>query len=1002
MPLSEARLSEIVMQLAQRPGHPVVVADVRQILIEGLGVPAADVRLESPVPEVRGRIDGLLGRTVFEAKSNLNRERADAEAQLTRYLQQRETATGERYIGIATDGAQFRAYELHAGRLEHVGEYVTDVNAPQQLVDWLGGAVAVTIGLRPEPDVVRRELGRGSLAYALARNRLEAAWRAVRDEPDVLLKRDLWAKLLSRVYGTRIDADDLFFQHTYLTIVAKTMATSILGVALPPAAELLSGQPFIRAGIAGAVESDFFDWILDAPGCDVMIGRIGAQVGRFVLRDVQHDVLKSLYESLIDPETRHDLGEYYTPDWLAVRICERTVDDPLEQRVLDPACGSGTFLFHGVRRLLAAADEARITPVEAVQRCVDRVIGIDVHPVAAIIARVTYLMALGGDRLSQPGRPSIHVPVYLGDSLQWNVSTMMAEREVLIEAVGGRTLHFPYSVTRDASAFDQVLDTMLSLAEAGTPPEDFAAWALARGTVDRGDTEILVATYADLLFLYREGLDRIWGYVIRNLSRPLWLSGEGQRADVLVGNPPWLAYRFMDRETQEAFRRESMQRGIWAGGRFATHQDLSGYFFARCVELYLKGGGRIGFVMPYAALSRGQFAGLRSGRFGVGNGNGNGKAAASGAYATARFEEAWAFDDAVQPLFPVPACVLIARRDEPGVLPAMVTAYHGNLPRRDADTEAAARSLTSRNEPWPAPAVAQPVGLAGGYAAQFRQGATLVPRMLCVVERIVQPRLGASSEAPAVRSLRSAQEKSPWRSLAPVEAQVEREFVRQVYLGESIAPFRLLRPVEAVIPWNEAVGLMDAVAASGRGYYRLAGWLRAVEGLWERHGSGRLTFAQQLDYYGKLSAQLPPSPLRVVYAASGTLPAAAILADSAAVCEHKLYWAMVGSMSEARYLVAVLNSETLRARIAQFQSRGQFGARDFDKYLFRATIASFNPRNRLHTQLAQAAERAEVVAAALGIAEGERFVRTRGRVRQALQADGVAAEMDRLVERLLS
>jgi hypothetical protein len=59
--------------------------------------------------------------------------------------------------------------------------------------------------------------------------------------------------------------------------------------------------------------------------------------------------MKVLYESVIAPDTRHRLGEYYTPDWLAAAMVEKAVDDPLQQRVLDPACGSGTFLFQAVR-----------------------------------------------------------------------------------------------------------------------------------------------------------------------------------------------------------------------------------------------------------------------------------------------------------------------------------------------------------------------------------------------------------------------------------------------------------------------------------------------------------------------------------------------------------------------------------------------------------------------------------------------------------------------------
>ena len=84
---------------------------------------------------------------------------------------------------------------------------------------------------------------------------------------------------------------------------------------------------------------------------------------------------------------------------------------------------------------------------------------------------------------------------------------------------------------------------------------------------------------------------------------------------MLVGNPPWLAYRFMTEKMQKAFRDYSTERGLWHGAKVATHQDLSGLFLVRAVERYLKVGGRFAFVMPNAAMDRGQFAGLRTGRY---------------------------------------------------------------------------------------------------------------------------------------------------------------------------------------------------------------------------------------------------------------------------------------------------------------------------------------------------------------------------------------------------
>jgi hypothetical protein len=61
-------------------------------------------------PEVRGFVDALVGRTVVEIKRDLRRESHDAEEQLTRYLEDREAQTGERFLGLATDGATFAPY----------------------------------------------------------------------------------------------------------------------------------------------------------------------------------------------------------------------------------------------------------------------------------------------------------------------------------------------------------------------------------------------------------------------------------------------------------------------------------------------------------------------------------------------------------------------------------------------------------------------------------------------------------------------------------------------------------------------------------------------------------------------------------------------------------------------------------------------------------------------------------------------------------------------------
>lgn len=77
-------------------------------------------------------------------------------------------------------------------------------------------------------------------------------------------------------------------------------------------ATLLKGQQFELAQIYGVVEKDFFDWVLKVPGGESFVRTLARRLARFDWTNVEHDVLKVLYESVIGPDTRRNLGEYYT------------------------------------------------------------------------------------------------------------------------------------------------------------------------------------------------------------------------------------------------------------------------------------------------------------------------------------------------------------------------------------------------------------------------------------------------------------------------------------------------------------------------------------------------------------------------------------------------------------------------------------------------------------------------------------------------------------------
>ncbi len=1013
--LTPERRNELVSELAGRPGHEKVRTLLYGLLVEGLGADSRDIDFEKPAPEVRGRIDALLGRTVFELKSDLRRERNDAEDGLARYLSEREGQTGEKFVGIATDGADFVAYFLRGDSVVEVGAHRTDPENSWELLAWLRSTVAIGEDLLPDPETIRREFGRESLAARRALDDLGDLWEQVAQTPEARLKRELWNRLLSLAYGAEVGDDGLFLQHTYLVVVAKSVAwMAVLESTPPSAADILHGTTFANYGVTGQSEPDFFDWVLGVEGGADLVMRVARQAARFRLHDIEIDVLKALYESLIDPGTRHDLGEYYTPDWLAARMVATAVDSPLTQRVMDPACGSGTFLFHAVRAVLEAAEDSGLPPAEAVRCAAENIAGIDIHPAAVIIARVTFLLALiPALRAGHPG--SVPLPVYLGDALQWNLARIGEQERQLNLLAGQETLdifvpavavsdptprslneavlRIPAAVASNAELLDRVLNTMIELGARPEPAANFAAWMNRQEPLTAKDRETFEETYITMCRLHGEGRNHIWGYVARNLARPVWLSSEGQKADVVIGNPPWVAYRYMSPAFQTRFREECRSAGVWVGGKVATQQDLSGYFYMRAALLYMKKTGRVALVMPYAALSRQAYREFRRGevaRFGT-------------VEFRLRFTAAWAFGPDVWPLFPVPSCVLFAVRHDgisPAPLPAEVRAFEGTLPRRDADGAEADAKLVSVEAPWPADAADT-----GGspYRAAFRQGATFVPRRLVLVEAFPETgHLPANPEAPLVRGRTGNQDKKPWKAVEPPRGAIEKAFLHPVLLGESVAPFRTIQELRAVVPWDgEYSDLMDAETARRRGHSRLAQWLESVESIWDTHKSSDMSLLEQCDYYGKLSCQFPVAPIRIAYTKAGTNLAATVIRDRTAIVDHKLYWAPVRSLAEARYLCGILNSEALRAAVAPYQAQGQWGARDFDKYVFNLSIPRFEKDNVLHQQLARAAGTAERVANDVPLKEGEYFVATRRRIRAALAEDGVAERLEELVAKLL-
>ena len=417
-------------------------------------------------------------------------------------------------------------------------------------------------------------------------------------------------------------------------------------------------------------------------------------------------------------------------------------------------------------------------------------------------------------------------------------------------------------------------------------------------------------------------------------------------------------------------------------------------FWVRGAERYLAPGGRLAFVLPYAVLNAPVFAGMRAGRMGqVG----------------VRLTSGWALEK-VWPIFGAQSgssttstCVLFGRQEMPGAPPAEVDRWEGRLPRRDADEVEATRVLKHSRVPWPR---ARTLVGASPYRSRFRQGATIVPRRFFLVEPEPVGRLGSRRDAPRVRGRAGPLDKHPWTTVEPPRGPVEAQFLRQLVLGETIAPFRLLDTVKAVIPL-EGSRLLDSSTASDAGHRHVSAWLRDVEAKWAEHsnkgtdGQPRMTLLARLDHMRNLSGQAKQSAIRVFYKASGIKISAVRVAATDAIVEHKAYWASAQTDEEAGYLVAVINSAAVLMKIIDLQSHGQRDKRDFDNLVWTLPIPEYDGTDPLHRDLAAAAARAEAVAAAVDLTGSRHFTAKHRAIRAALTADGIAAEMEALVDALL-
>jgi hypothetical protein len=981
-----------------------------------------ELKIEKPVLDkikskgktviVRGRIDSLLGNVIFEFEKDLSKTIEEALDQLREYTAALWNGTKysrTAYTCIATDGLRFCPYRPHTDVPEgqHVGESdvfletreVVDLRNmdPVDAYFWFDRYLLATPILEPTVDLITEEFGSRSPILPEMIQELKELWKNASELPSVRVLFDQWNKYLTIVYGSAVGDEELFLRHTYLATLAKLIVYGYFSEGALPTTEeeilrTLNGEAFKDWKIRNFLEEDFFTWVIR--------GKVRVQgvkfarkliksVARFDLDKIDQDMLREVYQELVDPETRKSLGEFYTPEWLTELLLEPVVSKGPDKSYLDPACGSGTFLFTTIR--LKKKYQTGLRGHTLLQSIVETVQGIDVHPLAVIVSKANYLLALG-KLLRSANRASISVPVYLSNSIKPPEHEMDPSSTLPTYRFDayGHLLKIPEAIAENPAIMDGVVDTISEYAVGLTKEEgqfentlNFFAKLIQKRVPDleRIDSTNLPSTINTLfetakimVSLIEEEKDTIWAFIIKNYYKPLFL--RELKFDFVIGNPPWLTYKGISDPIYQNFVKDQIVNvyGLTRGEKsrtaeLITHMEQATLFMLRCAEFYLRDGGKILFVMPRSVLTADHHDAFRRNTYSQ--------------RVKLKFERVYDLEK-IEPLFGMPACAIVATKSDRTTYPIPCVRLTGRMESKNVGWAIASKQLSeskfklalsilgSRSALAPEDHAIKYTGAPSPYFERFHQGASIVPRSLFFVEFEKGGRFGVTSDAPKIRSSKRAMDraKKDYREVE-LEGAVEREYLYAALTGSELVPFGHLPHLTVVLPIRQVNGKLAVVTAAEaksqmvEGFYK---WFSEAERLWKkiRGKKSDYNLYQWVDHMGKLTNQNIRAKYRVVFPG----PSATYLVSSVIpyrkystkvedrtislqglILDHALLVYETENEDEAYYLSAMLNSATIDRIIKPFQSTGKGGAQNIHKKPLELPIPMYTPRNTKHREL---------------------------------------------------
>ncbi|MBU4486246.1 MAG: N-6 DNA methylase [Candidatus Delongbacteria bacterium] len=676
--------------------------------------------------------------------------------------------------------------------------------------------------------------------------------------------------------------------------------------------------------------------------------------------------MKGVYQELIDLDTRHSLGEYYTPDWLCERIVKKFDFKPTD-KVLDPACGSGSFLRAFVHRI------REVNPGISVEDLNNNVYGIDIHPLSVQIAKTTLLLSLGRE-ITKIRKP-IHLNVILANTL---TSPKGAENLfdgdflMFIEKI---KLWLNIDIFEDMNLFDDALDTCDDLADQTMNKKAEGSETIANilkninkdYNLEGGKIESFYKIYQALKTVKEKGRDSIWKFIIQNSYKPFFLKG---KFNYVIGNPPWFTYSSIRNEEYQSLLNQLSVIYDLKPSKVANfpHLEIAAIFMSHCSSYFLKKDGKLAFVLPRSFFNADHHDNTRSGK-------------AKGFKIT----DIWDLEG-VSPLFRIPSCVLFSdKADFMRALPetgAEGISFSGNIPVHNCTYSIAEEKLTEVQNNYyyikqgksSAFSIRNTIANMdeNPYKALFRQGATIVPRAFYFIELTQETPDDWENRIINIKTSEDIQTdaKAPWKGI-DYSGKIESRFLFRTALSKSILPFALYKPALVALPLTivktheKKIQLHTADELLTKGYLQASRWFKNAENIWAVHrteNNKKVSLEDYLNWQTKLTTQNINAPYLVLYNSSAKDANATVVKrqdlDLEFVVESVTYVFYTNDLNEAYYLSGIFNSSVTNLLMKDFQAKGLFGPRHVHKKILDIFYPKYDENDPKHNKLAKLSEAA--------------------------------------------